>query len=140
MKKKKKRWGIAIAAVACLLAAVLILGTCGEGTLTEKEVPTSFGSAQYYRAEVAHYEVHAGVKTVQARIVLATPWGVLIRFTAPEGYYIKGYREGENDKEYFGLDKTDKFVFLEPGETLRFFVSCGSIMDLNTIYEYTYMP
>lgn len=140
MKKKKKRWGIAIAVVACLLAAVLILGTCGGGTLTEKKIPTEFGTALEYRAEKADYVVHAGVETVQARIVLATPWGVLIRFTAPEGYYIKGYREGENDKEYFGFDKTDKFVFLEPGETLRIYVSCGSIMDLNTIYEYTYMP
>lgn len=137
MKKKKKRWGIAIGAVACLLAAVLILGTCGEGTLTEKEVPTSFGSAQYYLAEVAHYEVHAGVETVQARIVLATPWGVLIRFTAPDGYCIRSYQQGENYKAIFDFDTTEKLIFLGPGETFRFGVSCRSIMDLNIIYEYT---
>lgn len=140
MKKNKKRWIIGVSAIACLLVVLLILGTCGGGTLTEKKVPTSFGSAQYHLAEVAHYEVHAGVETVRGRIVLATPWGVLLRFTAPEGYYIRDYDQGENYEEYFGFDKTDKFVFLTPGETLRFGVGCLSIMDLNYIYEYTYMP
>lgn len=60
-------------------------------TLTEKEIPMEFGMAMEWRAEKTDYDVHLGRETQAASVVLATPWGILIRFSAPKGYCITSY-------------------------------------------------
>lgn len=140
MKKNAKRWIIAISAALCLLAILLILGTCGGGTLQEEISVEKFADNGRELAIIdsSDYAVRAGVEAEAASVVLATPWGVLLRFSAPEGYFMTSY--SVNGGEPVGVkrfDEADHFVVLTPGENIGISVRYKST-DRDGLYMYTF--
>lgn len=136
MKKNKKSWIITVSAMVCLLAILLILGTCGGGKLrVSTQQKLVLGRPDI---ETHYYDVHAGLEANCITVVAATPWGILIRCSIPENYMVRWYQGGTEEYEETE-EAVTKWRFLSPGEEFRIYVEHIDLgLDENDGIQATY--
>lgn len=139
---KKRKALLIISAVACLLAVLITLGTCGGGQLhVEQAMPP--GPAIWMPTEYIEdtYSACPGLQAGPVTVIADTPWGILISCHISDHVFAQWYTLEGGTTGPFEVTKAEdtetRWFFLKPGESMKVYLDSRLRTDDGTFWTFT---
>lgn len=137
---KKRKTILIIGLVACLLAVLILLGTCGGGQLHVEQAMPSFSGLPTEIIEDT-YSVHPGLQAGPVMVIADTPWGILISCHISNHVMAQWYTLENGTTSPFEHTKAEetetRWFFLKPGESMTVLLDDKWRTDDGTFWTFT---